>query len=140
MKKLVLIFAILFSSFFELIAQTQDTKFLIEEYIKQSERQKKTATILMGAGGGAIALSFLLALTADDWNSPGFEGGVFLFFAGSATVLIGIPIIVSSAANARKAGRLSLELNSARVLNPENPPKTIYPALKISLPLNSSRR
>ena len=140
MKKLVLIFAILFSSFYELIAQTQDTKFLIEEYIKQSERQKKTAIILMGVGGGAVALSFLLALTADDWDSPGFEGSVFLFYAGSASVLIGIPIIVSSAANARKAGRLSLELNSARVLNQESPPKTIYPALKISLPLNSSKR
>ena len=140
MKKLVLIFAILFSSFFELIAQNQDTKFLIEEYIKQSERQKKTGITLMGVGGGAVALSFLLALTADDFDSAGFTGGVFFFLAGSASVLIGIPIIVSSASIARKAGQLSLDLNSARVLNPEGSSQMIYPALKISLPLNSSRR
>ena len=95
---------------------------------------------MMGVGGGAMTLSLLLAITANDWNSPGFEGGVVLFFAGTASVLVGIPILASSASNARKAGKLSLELNSARYIYPESPPQIVYPALKISVPLNSSKR
>lgn len=139
MKRLVLIFAILFSSFYELIAQNQDTKFLIEEYIQQSERQKKTALIMMGAGVGTAALSILIGSLAD-WDSPAYTGSANLAFAGSASTIIGIGILVSSASNARKAGQLSLELNSARIINPEAPSQMIYPALKISIPLNSSKR
>jgi hypothetical protein len=75
MKKLVLIFAILFSSFYELIAQNLDTKFLIEEYIKQSEKQKKTAIIMMGVGAGATALGFLLVYSAKSLDSPGTGSG-----------------------------------------------------------------
>ncbi len=140
MKKFVLIFVLLFSAFFELLAQNQETKFLIEEYIKQSEKQKKTAIIMMGAGAGAMALGALIANTANDLDSPAVGGGIVLFFAGSASVIIGIPIIVSSSAKARKAGQLSLGLNSARVINPEGSTKTTYPALKISVNLNSEKR
>ena len=140
MKKLILIFALLFSAFYELIAQNQDTKFLIEEYIQQSERQKKTAIIMMGAGVGATALGILLATTATSWDSPAFGGGGILALAGSASTVIGIAILVSSASNARKAGKLSLELSSTRVINSEVTPQMIYPSLKFSIPLNSSKR
>jgi hypothetical protein len=140
MKKLVLIFAILFSSFYELIAQNLDTKFLIEEYVKQSEKQKKAAIIMIGAGAGTAALGLLLAYSANNLSDPALGVAGALLLVGSASAIIGIPILVSSASKARKAGQLSLVLNSARVMNPEGSPQMIYPALKISVPLNSSKR
>lgn len=95
---------------------------------------------MMGAGAGAMALGLLIASSANDWDSPAFGGGFVLFFAGSASVIIGIPIIVSSASKARKAGQLSLGLNSARVIYQEGSFQTTYPALKFSVKLNSAKR
>jgi hypothetical protein len=140
MKKLILILAFLLSPFPELFAQNQDNKLLIEEYLRQSENQRKAGIIMIGAGAGTAALGVLLAVFSNDWDSPAFGGGVILFVAGSASAIVGIPIIVSSASKARKAGQLSLVTDSARVINPNVSSFNIYPALKISVPLNSAKR
>lgn len=95
---------------------------------------------MMGAGAGTVALGTLIAILSNDWASTAFGGGVVLFFVGSASTIIGIPILVSSASKARKAGQLSLELNSARVIVPNGSAFPTYPALKVSLPLNSAKR
>lgn len=40
----------------KLFAQNQEEKLLMEEYIRQSENQRKTGLILLGAGLGAVAI------------------------------------------------------------------------------------
>lgn len=138
MKKLVLIFAILFSSFFELLAQNQETKFLIEEYLRQSETQKKTGLIMLGAGVGATVLGTLMIGVA--W-SGGSEAvgwtGVVLFTAGAVSTLASIPIIISSASKARKAANLSIQSRSLPSIQPTGLSAVIYPELNLSIPLNS---
>lgn len=138
MKKLVLIFVLLFSSFFELFAQNQENKLLIEEYLKQSENQKKTGLIMLGAGVGATVLGTLMIGVA--W-SGGSEAvgwtGVVLFTAGAVSTLASIPIIISSASKARKAANLSIQSRSLPNIHPNGISSVRYPALNLSIPLNS---
>ncbi len=141
MRIFVLIIAMLFSSSFEVFAQDQETRFLIEEYIKQSERQKKTGLIMLGAGLGATLIGTVMFGSA--W-STGSEvvgvSGALLVTAGVISTLVSIPIIISSASKARKAGQLSLDLNTVKVLTPGGYSPSIHPGLKLSLSLNSANR
>jgi hypothetical protein len=128
-------------SFGNLYAQDSSNKILIEEYIKQSENQKKTGLIMLGAGLGATLIGTVMFGSA--W-STGSEvvgvSGAILVTAGVISTLVSIPIIISSASKARKAGQLSLDLNTARVLTPGGNSPSIYPGLKLSVPLNSAKR
>lgn len=141
MRILVLCIALLFGSSLELFAQDQETRFLIEEYTKQSEKQKKTGLIMLGAGVGATLIGTVLFGSA--W-STGSEvvgvSGTLLGTAGVISTLVSIPIIVSSASKARKAGQLSLDLNTVRIITPGRNSPSGYPGLKLSVSLNSDKR
>lgn len=139
MIKSFIFLALLVFTFSELFAQNENQKFLIEEYLSQSENQKKTGIIMMSTGAGAAALGLLIA-SSSNWDQPGFEGGAILFLAGSVSVVIGIPVIISSASKARKAGKLSLDLNTARVFNPRESSNTTFPAVKLSFPFTLTSR
>lgn len=140
MRKFLLLSALLFLALPEIKAQTQDNKLLIEEYLQQSEKQKKAGWTLIGVGAGAAALGLVIAASSDDWSDASFGSGIILFFAGSATTIIGIPVLISSASKARKAAQLSIGANSARMINPNGTSLKIYPALNFSIPLNSTKR
>lgn len=141
MNRLTLLILLLCFSFGKLYAQDSSNKILIEEYIKQSENQKKTGLIMLGAGLGATVIGTVMFGSA--W-STGSEvvgvSGAILVTAGVISTLVSIPIIISSASKARKAGRLSLDLNTARVLTPGGNSPSIYPGLKLSVSLNSDKR
>jgi hypothetical protein len=141
MNRLTLLILLLCFSFGKLYAQDSSNKILIEEYIKQSENQKKTGLIMLGAGLGATLIGTVMFGSA--W-STGSEvvgvSGAILVTAGVISTLVSIPIIVSSASKARKAGQLSLDLNTVRVLTPGGNSPSIYPGLKLSVSLNSDKR
>jgi hypothetical protein len=140
-NRLMPLIVLLCLSFGNLYAQDSSNKILIEEYIKQSENQKKTGLIMLGAGLGATLIGTVMFGSA--W-STGSEvvgvSGAILVTAGVISTLVSIPIIISSASKARKAGQLSLDLNTARVLTPGGNSPSIYPGLKLSVPLNSAKR
>jgi hypothetical protein len=140
MHKLILLLALFLSSLPNLQAQNQENRLLIEEYLQQSEKQKKAGITIMAVGAATAGLGLLLAATSNDWGNASFGGGIILFVGGSAAVIIGVPIIISSASKARKAAQLSIGTNSARVIHQHGTYSTFYPALNISFPINSTRR
>ncbi|WP_187176176.1 hypothetical protein [Algoriphagus sp. AK58] len=120
-----------------LVAQQDSNKFLIEEYLQQSEKQKKAGWTFIGVGAAATGLGSLLALTSDDWDSAGFGTGLVLFVGGGAMMVIGIPILISSSAKARKAGKLSLGVETVRTIQPNmNFSGKTVPTVTLSFPLN----
>jgi hypothetical protein len=121
-------------------AQNQENKLMIEEYLQQSEKQKKAGLIMIGAGAGTAGLGILLAANSNSFDSPAFGGGIILFLAGSASTVIGVPIIISSASKARKAAQLSIGAKTTQLFIPDNPSNQAYPTLNISIPLNSAKR
>lgn len=138
MKNFVLILAILFTSYFDLLAQNQENKLLIEEYVKQSENQKKTGLIMLGTGVGATVLGTVMIGVA--WSGSSEAAGwtgVVLFTAGAVSTLASIPIIISSASKARKAAHLSIQSRSLPGIQPTGISAVIYPELNLSIPLNS---
>lgn len=124
-----------------ILAQQDSNQFLIQEYVKQSERQKKTGLVMLGAGVGAVVLGTVLFAAAWDSGS-GFAGGASVFFltAGSISTLVSIPIIISSASNGRKAGRLSMGLGQTQALQAPRFSPNAYPTISFSLPLNAQKR
>ncbi len=94
---------------------------------------------MMIAGGAATAVGVMLAWNST-WDSTEFGAGGLLMLAGSASVIIGIPIIVSSASKARKAATLSVSANSARMIRLNGSSLQLYPAMNLTIPLHSTKR
>jgi len=118
--------------------QSQENKILMEEYLRQSEKQKKTGLIMLGAGAGSLVLG--TALFGAAWNNGGNAVGVasVLFLAGgSISTLVSIPIIVSSASNGRKAAKLGIGTTQLSAPVTSGCPQKSYPTWNISIPLNS---
>lgn len=138
MNRLILFIVLLFLSFEKLYAQDSSNKILIEEYIKQSENQKKTGLIMLGAGLGTTVIGTVMFASA--WSS-GSElvggSGAILFTAGAISTLVSIPIIISSASKARKAAKLSIQSRSLPGIQLNNFSYVIYPSLNLSIPINS---
>lgn len=140
MRKLLTLLALFLIFSQTLKAQNAESKFLIEEYLRQSERQKKTGLIMLCAGAGSVILGTVLFGTA--WNSGStFAGGTsaFLLATGSISTLVSIPILVSSASNGRKAAKLGI--GTAQLVAPSSRGITqiTYPSWIISVPLNSRK-
>lgn len=120
--------------------QSQESKILIEEYLDQSERQKKTGLIMLGTGVGSVLLGTVVFGAA--WNSgSNFAGGasVFLLTAGSISTLISIPILVSSASNGRKAAKIGIGTTQLAAPVTGGFPQKTYPTWSITIPLNSQK-
>ncbi len=121
--------------------QAQENKILMEEYLRQSEKQKKTGLIMLGSGVGSVILGTILFGTA--WNSgSNFAGGASAFFlvAGSISTLVSIPVLVSSASNGRKAAKLGIGTTRLATPSSSGLSQITYPTWSISIPLNSQKR
>ncbi|GMQ31313.1 hypothetical protein [Algoriphagus confluentis] len=142
MKIILASFTLLFSLLFQpALAQEDSRKLLVQEYIKQSERQKKTGIILLTSGVGATLLgTVLFGIGWGNGSDVAGGSGVMLMTAGSIATLVSIPILIGSASSARKAGKLSLDIAQIEPLHRMNAHFRGYPALKFSLPLNSQKR
>ena len=142
MKALFLTLIIVWSGVFHsILAQQNSNKFLIEEYLQQSEKQKKTGWTMIGVGAAALGLGTVIAFASNDLESTGFATGGILFIAGGASTILGIPVLISSSAKARKAARLSLGTETVSQINSDMifSGKSI-PSLTLSIPLNSLKQ
>lgn len=141
MNKLIIILLIL-SFGFNLtgFTQQQANRLLIEEYLQQSEKQKKTGVILLSTGVGATLIGTVLFGIGWGNNSDVIGGGgVLLMTAGSIATLVSIPVLIGSASSGRKAGKISLDLAQVDPLAPADWKNQKYPALSFSIPLNSQK-
>lgn len=123
-----------------LLAQSDTQRQLAEDYLKQSEKQKKTGLIMLGSGIGATIVG--TAMFGAAWGGASeFVGvtGVTLMLVGTISTLVSIPVIVSSASKGKKAGKLSLGISSISSANPSGIVSQNYPALNFSIPLNLHR-
>lgn len=140
MQKFLTLLALFLVFSQNLKAQNAESKFLIEEYLRQSEKQKKTGLIMLGAGAGSVLLGTVLFGTA--WNSgSNFAGGASAFFlvAGSISTLVSIPVLVSSASNGRKAAKLGIGTTQIAAPGSMGGTQKTYPTWIISIPLNSQK-
>ncbi|WP_111671294.1 hypothetical protein [Algoriphagus litoralis] len=138
MAKFFLVLTIAFSFLSNVKAQNQESKILIQEYIKRSEQQKKTGLIMLGAGVGSVILgTVLFGVGWSDGNNAAGVSGVLLASAGSISTLVSIPILVSSASNGRKAAKLGISTSQIGDGLPTGFSTKTYPALSFSIPFNS---
>jgi hypothetical protein len=134
----LLLAACIFS--FKIFAQSSSERILVEEYVKQSEKQKKTGLIMLGSGIGATILG--TAMFGAGWGEEsGFllASGATLMLAGSISTLVSIPIIVSSATKAKKAAKLSLGIAKISSALPTGVVTQNYPSIHFSMPINLYR-
>lgn len=120
--------------------QSQENKILIEEYLRQSERQKKTGLIMLGAGVGSLILG--TAFFGAAWNNGGNAAGVasvVLLAGGTISTLVSIPVLVSSASNGRKAAKLGIGTTQLSAPVSSGFSQKSYPTWNISIPLNSQK-
>lgn len=119
-------------------AQNQETKILIEEYLKRSEQQRKTGLIMLGAGLGSVVVGTVLFGTGwSDGSDVAVGSGAILFTAGSISTLVSIPILISSASVARKGAKLSMGTSRISSIQPFGYSSQAYPVLSFSIPFNS---
>lgn len=141
MKKLIFLFLFISVSFAKpVFAQQDPNRILIEEYIRQSEKQRKTGLIMLGTGIGASILG--TAMFGAAWGGASeFVGvtGVTLMLTGTISTLVSIPVIVSSGLKGRKAGKLSLITAQIPQLGPLSNSAGYYSALSFSIPLSQNR-
>lgn len=140
MSKFILLLALFLLAVPKLQAQNQDNRLLIEEYLRQSESRKKTGITMMTIGAGAVGLGLILAVSSTSWDDSSFEAGTLLTGLGLTLAIISVPILVGSASSARKAAQLSVGANTAQVIDPNGSLLRVYPALNLSIPLNSTKR
>lgn len=139
MKKLLLLFFILNLLLVKsLFAQQEPNKLLVEEYIRQSETQKKTGLIMLGAGlASTIAGTSMFAAAWGGSSAAVGVSGVILFTAGSLSTLISIPVIISSASKGRKAAKMSFVSEKVVYFQNGGASSVTYPALSFSIPFRS---
>jgi len=105
-----------------------------QDYLELSKKQKKTGLILVG--GGAVSWVLGAAIGSDCFECTGGTVGGVMTVVGGLAVLVGIPTLLISGSNAKKARQLSL------INQPLYPPVSSgqiprsYPALRISISLN----
>ena len=139
MKKLLLLFFI-FNLLLakSLFAQQEPNKLLVEEYVRQSETQKKTGLIMLGAGiASTIAGTSMFIAAWGGASAAVGTSGVILFTAGSISTIISIPVIISSAAKGRKAAKMSLVSEKVIYFQNQGASSDFYPALNFSIPIPS---
>lgn len=137
MKKMTFLLSLLLLFALNLNAQNQDREFLIKEYLRQSEKQKKTGISMLVVGSGMAALGIILANSVEVTSST-IGIGYSLVLVGIPVAMIGIPIIISSASKARKAAQLSVGAQTVHMpvlLETQR----MYPSLTLSVQLNSSK-
>ena len=126
---------------FKTFSQDNKSKILAEEYLRQSEKQKKTGLIMLGAGIGAtVAGTVMFAAAWGGASAAVGTTGVILFTTGSVSTLVSVPIIISSASNGRRAGKLSLLSEKSDLSQTLGTGTKFYPALNFSYPIYSRKK
>jgi hypothetical protein len=121
-------------------AQSDTQKQLAADYLKQSEKHKKTGLIMLGSGIGATIAG--TAMFGAAWGGGSeFLGitGATLMLAGTISTLVSIPVIVSSASKGKKAGKLSLGMASISSAQPYGFVSQSYPSFNFSIPITRHR-
>ena len=138
MKKIILLLTLLISGFQYSQAQDQGNRLLIEEYVQQSENQKRTGLAMVIAGSAAMGIGYLIAINAS-LDDTDFATGSFLLLGGGASILIGIPILISSGVKARRSAELSLQ--ATKIQNPLIPGSNskVFPSIGISISPNTKK-
>lgn len=79
-------------------------------YLKKSTDQQKAGIFLLATGTTIFLSGLIVVQTTQETANFGFpdEGGYFLMLGGAALDAISIPLLMSSANNAREAAMLSL--------------------------------
>jgi len=98
-----------------------------EQYLLRSEKEKKTAWSLFGAGLGVSALGAITQIQEDSFNFS----GTWIALVGGAISLSSIPIFISSGVHSRKA--TSLSLKNQQILNPRFASKVFTSVSSVSL-------
>jgi hypothetical protein len=133
---LVMVFSVTFKSF----SQDNKGKILAEEYLRQSEKQQRTGLIMLGAGVGATVAGTVMFFAAWGGAAPAVgTTGVILFTTGSISTLASIPVLISSASNGRKAGKISLVNENSDQSQIMGMGRKSYPALSFSYPIYSRK-
>lgn len=140
MNKIILFLVLSILASKNLQAQHQENRLMAEEYIRQSEKQRKTGLIMVGVGAAAVGLGTALISSSNDLGGFDVGSGIVLFSSGFASTLIGIPVLISSGVKARRAAELSLQ--ATRIQNPSilGQQTKVFPSIGISIPLNLQKR
>ncbi|MDF2157787.1 hypothetical protein [Algoriphagus sp. CAU 1675] len=112
-----------------------------EDYLEMSQKQKKSGITLL-LFGSAMVTTGLIMIDGDficmgncSSNGVSETGGVLLLL-GSVGIISGIPTLIKSSSNSKKAARLSLKhqpINFPRI--PNQIPKS-YPSISVGIPLD----
>ena len=87
-----------------------------EYFLEKSKKQKTTAWILLGAGAGAIITGAIMD-NSHKGEEQSFTGG-FVEIGGIISTLTGIPFLISSLINKRRA--IKLTINTGKIILPQD--------------------
>ena len=118
-----------------------------EDYLKKSQRQKKTGFILLGGGAASIIISAVIPrgesigkINWYTWSEEHKNDGLKAAFglAGLASVLSSVPFFIASGKNKRKANAVSASFKNenASIVHGGNFSKINYPAISLKMKLN----
>lgn len=147
MKKTFLLLSIVFGMSFQSFGQVSESDYN-QDLLGKSQSQKKTGFILLGAGGAALILGGVLAISGTEevvncigtLNCSSNDGnewvaGSILALTGGLAMVSSVPFFISAGNNKQKAAQLSLNKKAIYLpRNTHNGPRT-YPALELSIPL-----
>lgn len=95
---------------------------------------------MLGAGAGSVILGTVLGTAWNNGSNFAYGASAFLLVAGSISTLVSIPVLVSSAANGRKAAKLGIGTTRLATPSSSGLSQITYPTWSISIPLNSQKR
>jgi hypothetical protein len=135
MKNLFLAFLLLGVSI-HAQSQTKTLATTPEELLQKSNSQYKAGMILLGGGAAMLLTAWAIPLQYDDYGgitNNSFQS--FLGVAGAVSVIISVPVFLSSGSNARMAARLSLQNQALHqpAFVPGQPRN--IPAISLKIPL-----
>lgn len=114
-----------------------------QDYLKKSRNQKTTGFILLGGGAALIIIGALIIddnfcticdQTQNQENA--MEGGEVAAIAGGVAMIASVPVLFSAKKNAKKASKLSLNIQP--IYNPKLTGKlpNSFPAISLAVPFN----
>jgi hypothetical protein len=147
MKKILIILVTLFCTTNSFAQQTGgNLPTLKDEYLLKSQKQKKTARILLIGGAGLVVTAFAIPrgelvydgicigiYCSDEYKNDDLKTAVLL--AGGATMLGSIPFFLASKKNHKRAASVSVKTERAIHSYSQRLVRTSFPALAIKLQL-----
>lgn len=136
MKNLFLAF-LLSGVIFHVQCQTKSASITPADLMKKSDSQYTAGWILLGGGTAMVLTAWAIPYQNDDYSGTSSNNSFqeILGVTGTLSIIVSVPIFLSSGNNARMAARLSLQ-NQA-LLQPVFLPgqSRNFPALNLKIPL-----